>query len=163
MAASSSSLLWLHPADTDVKQRRRHDGHVRHEWCTCVSSAGVWADVDVTSAAWISMRTKGREHLPLKPLCLQDIRARPEAKGQMRISNCPWLRSLLHQYIHTENSARVGVCYSSVFSPTCISICLCCFSIQRQRRDSSCLSLKSNHSQGRIIHFKGGHRSAHQT
>uniref|UniRef100_A0A3B4URJ4 NACHT domain-containing protein n=1 Tax=Seriola dumerili TaxID=41447 RepID=A0A3B4URJ4_SERDU len=40
----------------------------------------VLADVDVNSAAWISVRTERREPLPLKPLCVGNMRVRPELR-----------------------------------------------------------------------------------
>ena len=65
-------------------------------WMICVSSADegrkcVWADVN--SAAWISVRT-------LKPLCVGNMRARAKLRGEMSISNCPWLFSMSELSTH---------------------------------------------------------------
>ena len=72
-------------------------------WMICVSSAGegrkcVWADVNW--AAWISVRTERRESLPLKALCVGNMRARPKLRGEMTISNCPWLFSMSQLSTH---------------------------------------------------------------
>ena len=65
-------------------------------WMICVSSADegrkyVWADVN--SAAWTSVRT-------LKPLCVGNMRARAKLRGEMSISNCPWLFSMSELSTH---------------------------------------------------------------
>ncbi|KAM9306078.1 uncharacterized protein KZ484_000878, partial [Pholidichthys leucotaenia] len=45
---------------------------------------GKCLEVDVRSLLWISVRTQRRESLPLKPLCVGTMRARPKVRGQSR-------------------------------------------------------------------------------
>ncbi len=116
----------------------------------------VWADVDLKSAAWASVRTERREFLPLKPLCVGNMTARPKLRGELKLSTL--YRTFLHVQAWRSNP-------STIIVHTKGSVCVCWSPEKLQKPDHpgpepSCVSFKSNRSKDGIINFKGQPPSA---
>lgn len=80
----------------------------------------VWADVDVNSAAWISVGTERWKFLRIKLQLVGKMRARAKLRGEITISNC--------QYSFSHSIYNIlGQRPKKTWSKSCPNVALQCF------------------------------------